>query len=235
DVFLCTSDKDCRQLIDDRVRLYNLRKRQEFGRAELQTDWGVTPEQVVDLQTLVGDSVDNVPGVPGIGVKTAAKLLQECGTLENLLANLDKVSGKKRQQELRDAGPKIALSRRLVRLATDVPVAFDWEGWKLAEPDAPKLVELFRTYGFRSFEAEFRQGTRPEAAEPDLFSGTDGAGEDFPFGANATPTAENTQGELFAGAAPDNWKATYHLVDTKAKFDAFLKDLRKQKRIAIDL
>ena len=103
DVYLCTSDKDCRQLIDDRVRLYNLRKRQEFGRAELLADWGMTPEQVVDLQTLVGDSVDNVPGVPGIGVKTAAKLLQEFGTLENMLANVDKVSGAKRQENLRAA------------------------------------------------------------------------------------------------------------------------------------
>src|SRR5262249_19895675 len=62
DVFVCTSDKDCRQLIDDHVRLYSMRKRQEFGRAELLQDWGITPEQVVDLQALVGDSVDNVPG-----------------------------------------------------------------------------------------------------------------------------------------------------------------------------
>ena len=104
DVYLCTSDKDCRQLIDDHVRLYNLRKHQEFGRAELLDDWGVTPEQVVDLQTLVGDSVDNVPGVPGIGVKTAAKLLQEFGTLDNLLANVDQVAGAKRQENLRAAG-----------------------------------------------------------------------------------------------------------------------------------
>src|SRR5581483_8889158 len=87
EVFVCTSDKDCRQLIGDRVRLYSLRKRQPFGREELLADWGITPEQVVDLQTLVGDSVDNVPGVPGIGVKTAAKLLQEFGTLEAILAN----------------------------------------------------------------------------------------------------------------------------------------------------
>jgi DNA polymerase-1 len=234
DVYLCTSDKDCRQLIDDRVRLYSLRKRAEFGRDELKEDWGVTPEQVVDLQTLVGDSVDNVPGVPGIGVKTAAKLLQEFGTLDNLLANVEKVSGKKRQQELRDAGPKVALSRQLVRLATDVPVEFDWEGWKLREPDAPKLVELFRAWGFRSFEAEFRQANKTDTTEPDLFSGAEASGgEDFPFGANApTPT---TQNDLFAGPSSDGWKAMYHLVDTQKKFDAFLKDLRKQKRFAIDL
>ena len=93
DVFICTSDKDCRQLIGDRVHMYNLRKRQIFGRDELLQDWGITPEQVVDFQALVGDSVDNVPGVPGIGVKTAAKLLQEFGTLDNILANIDKIAG----------------------------------------------------------------------------------------------------------------------------------------------
>src|SRR5262245_11851429 len=88
EVLLCTSDKDCRQLIRDRVRLYSLRKRKEVGRAELREDWGITPEQVVDFQTLVGDSVDNVKGVPGIGPKTATQLLQEYGTIENILANL---------------------------------------------------------------------------------------------------------------------------------------------------
>src|SRR5437762_13134238 len=119
DVLLCTSDKDCRQLLTDRVRMYNLRKRQEFGREELLADWGVTPEQVVDLQTLVGDSVDNVPGVPGIGVKTAAKLLQEFGTLENVLAGVERIPGAKKQENLRAAGPTVALSRQLVRLATD--------------------------------------------------------------------------------------------------------------------
>src|SRR5262249_55548136 len=66
DVWLCTSDKDCRQLLSDRVRLYSLRKMQAFGPKELLDDWGVRPDQVVDLQTLVGDPVDNVPGVPGI-------------------------------------------------------------------------------------------------------------------------------------------------------------------------
>ena len=90
---LCTADKDCRQLLGDRVRLYNLRKHLEFGPDELRADWGIKPEQVIDFQTLVGDSVDNVPGVPGIGEKTAAALLQEYGTVENILANVDNISG----------------------------------------------------------------------------------------------------------------------------------------------
>src|SRR5262249_38847242 len=101
EVLGCTGDKDCRQLIEEARRLYNLRKREVMDRDALKREWGIGPEQVVDLQTLVGDSVDNVPGVPGIGIKTAAKLLQEFGTLDNLLVNIDRVPGAKRQESLR--------------------------------------------------------------------------------------------------------------------------------------
>src|SRR6266481_5534318 len=127
EVFLCTTDKDCRQLIDDRVKLYNLRKHAIFDRAALFEDWGITPEQVVDLQALVGDPVDNVPGVPGIGLKTAAKLLQEFGTLDNILANIDRIPGAKKQDNLRAFREKADLTRRLVRLDTQVPLEMDWE------------------------------------------------------------------------------------------------------------
>ncbi len=112
-------------------------------------DWGVTPEQVVDLQSLVGDAVDNVPGVPGVGVKTAAKLLQEFGTLDKLLANVDKVAGAKRQENLKAAKGVVDLSRRLVRLADDVPVSQDWDAWKLRDIDTPKMLELCRELGLR--------------------------------------------------------------------------------------
>src|SRR5262249_13545196 len=86
DVFLCSGDKDCRQLLNERIKIFNLRKREVFDVAALEKDWGIRPDQVVDLQALMGDSVDNVPGVPGVGLKTAAKLLQEYDTIENLLA-----------------------------------------------------------------------------------------------------------------------------------------------------
>ena len=123
-MFVCTSDKDCRQLIDDQVCLYNLRKHQVFRREELLADWGIAPEQVVDLQSLVGDAVDNVPGVAGVGVKTAAKLLQEFGTLDRLLEKVRENSkasgikgvGPKVWQTLGTCGETVALSRKLVRL-----------------------------------------------------------------------------------------------------------------------
>ena len=71
EVFICTTDKDCRQLLTDHVRMFNLRKKEIYDRDSLLKDWGVAPEQVIDFQSLVGDSIDNVPGVPGIGPKTA--------------------------------------------------------------------------------------------------------------------------------------------------------------------
>jgi len=210
DVFVCTSDKDCRQLIDDRVRLYNLRKREEFGRAELLEDWGVTPEQVVDLQTLVGDSVDNVPGVPGIGVKTAAKLLQEFGTLDNLLNHIDRVPGAKKQDALRACGPTVALSRQLVRLDTAVPLELDWEGWKLRPFDINALLALCQEFGFQSLAGQVRAVGRAGGSAPptpaaqatmqqaELFASAEE--ELFPFGANR---AEQEEGSLPEGPSSD--------------------------------
>jgi DNA polymerase-1 len=235
EVFLCSSDKDCRQLIDNRVRLYNLRKRQVFGRDELLADWGIKPEQVVDLQTLVGDAVDNVPGVPGIGLKTAAKLLQDFGTLENILANIDRVPGAKRQESLRNSGAIIERSRRLVRLSTDVPLALDWDAWRLRDVDGPRLREMFQEWGFHSLANQFRESSRTRADAVQ--------GELFPFGANAPAASGGRQppgGEEQGADAPcspnhDNWQAEYHLIDSEDKFESFYRELRKQKRIAFDL
>ena len=223
-VWLCTTDKDCRQLIDDHVLLYNLRKKMEIGRAELMEDWGVTPEQVVDLQTLVGDPVDNVPGVPGIGLKTAAKLLQEYGTLENLLANIDKISGTKRRENLKSSLTQIALSRKLVTLADDVPLEMTWDDWRLKPWNQEKLVELLREWGFRTMlqhvqssaaPAKNQQGTLFDQTEEELFA----------FGANVDESPEPAS----------TWKSEYHLVNTTEQFQKFLKDLKKQKRFAVDL
>jgi DNA polymerase-1 len=150
DVYICSSDKDCRQLLSDRVKIFNLRKQEVYDAACLFRDWCVTPEQVVDFQTLVGDSVDNVKGVPGIGPKTAGKLLQDFHTLDNLMAHVDEIPGKK-QEAIKASADIIANSRQLVRLKTDVALQEDWDNWRLREWDAPKLVELFRSLGFHRF------------------------------------------------------------------------------------
>jgi DNA polymerase-1 len=222
DVLVCTSDKDCRQLIDDRIKLYNLRKKETLDREGLLREWAVTPEQVIDLQTLVGDSVDNIPGVPGIGLKTGAKLLQQFGTLDNLLANVDKIPGAKKQESLRAAAHTITLSRRLVSLATDVPMKFDWEGWRLGDPDYPRLLALFQQWGFHRFADQVRVMSHDRVErQRELFAVEDAIGTE-------------SNGHARRRRSP-SWQATYHLVDNEADFQAFLTRLREQKRFAIDL
>ena len=110
--------------------------------AALKADWGVTPEQVVDVLALTGDTSDNIPGVPGIGLKTASKLLEEFGDLENLLANIDKVSGAKRKENLRDHAETARLARRLVVLLEDLPLELDWEALRTtaAGPQGPQVA-----------------------------------------------------------------------------------------------
>jgi DNA polymerase-1 len=236
-VLIATSDKDCRQLLTDRVRMFNLRKRTEFGRAELLADWGVAPEQVVDFQALVGDSVDNVPGVPGVGPKTAAKLLQQYGTLDNLLAHLDELPKGKMKENLLANAENVLLSRKLVRLDTNVSLPMDWDAWRVHDYDAARLLPLFEEAGFRGFASKMRSAAKiaistgvaappsgdlfGDIAEPSLAATADDGG-DFAFGA-------------LAPAADDWCYDNYCLVDTPDKFEEFLTALKKQKRFAIDL
>jgi DNA polymerase-1 len=154
DVFIVTSDKDARQLIGDHVRLLNLRTRKEMDAAALEKDWGIRPDQVVDFLALTGDSVDNIPGVPGIGAGYAATFLKEFGTLDNLLENAGKVKGPKKQQALREHADKARLARRLVVLRTDLTLDTDWEALRTQTPDREALLALCTECGFHGFRNE---------------------------------------------------------------------------------
>ena len=146
---LVTADKDCRQLLNEQVSIYNIRKDEMFGPEELLVTWGVRPDQVVDFQSLVGDSVDNIPGVPLIGPKLAEQLLREFDTLENVLANPDKVSGQKRQENLRNFRDQALISRELVRLRSDVPLELDWGSANFSRKNVNELDALFKELGLR--------------------------------------------------------------------------------------
>lgn len=156
DCVLVTSDKDCRQLITAHVRLLNMRKGQLYGAEDLQADWGIAPGQVVDFQALVGDSVDNVPGVPTIGPKTATQLLQEFGTLEDLLSRVDEVKGKK-GEKIRESTDLARLSQQLVRLEKQVPIPVDWHAARLGGMNVDAAVALCQEFGFRSLTDRVRQ------------------------------------------------------------------------------
>ena len=251
DTFICTSDKDCRQLITDRVRLFNLRKREEFGRAELLADWGITPEQVVDLQTLVGDSVDNVPGVAGIGV-------QDGGQAAPGLRHPRQHPGQHRQDPRRQEAGEPA---RLRRHREAEPVArqarrrrarrVDWDDWK--RPARGRRAPLRAVPGV-GLQQPRRPGPRRRR----------GPGRASPAASAPSAAARRARRAMFAGprrscspsgptmmrrrrraadSAPRRERpgrrpvdgATYRLIDTPEAFAPVLAALRAQPRFAFDL
>lgn len=151
-----TGDKDCRQLITDRVAIYNMRKDQMYDAAALLADWGIRPDQVIDYQTMVGDSVDNIQGIPLIGPKIARELLNQYDTLEGIFANADKIAGAKRKQNILEAQPRAALTRQLVRLDTAVPIAIDWRAAQTGAIDPQPVIALCGEFGFHRFAEQAR-------------------------------------------------------------------------------
>lgn len=149
-LFLVTGDKDCRQLISDRVSIYDIRKDVVYGREELARDWGIRPEQVIDFQALVGDAVDNVPGVPLIGPVAARDLLQSYGSLDEALARAGEVKQAKRRENLIAYREQALLSRRLVQLDRSTPISLDWASARWQGFDCQRVGDLFRSLGFRS-------------------------------------------------------------------------------------
>jgi DNA polymerase-1 len=161
---IVTSDKDCRQLITDRVRLYNMRKNAAMGKDALMDDWGVRPDQVVDFQTLVGDPVDNIPGVPLIGPKIARELLQKYDTLEGVYQHIDDLTGKRRENLL--AGRDQAFdTRRLVRLDSYTPIEIPWDEGCCTGFDPEAAMVLFEELGFHSLTDKMRSQIKARPVE----------------------------------------------------------------------
>jgi len=154
---LVTTDKDCRQLITDQVRMFNVRKNLFYNADNLMEDWGIRPEQVVDFQALVGDPTDNVPGVPLIGPKIAKDLLNQFNDLEGVLSNADKISGKKRKENLQNGRDAAMLSLELVRLREDVPIEWDWDTYRVSPMDQAACESLCVEFGFRGLANQMSQ------------------------------------------------------------------------------
>jgi DNA polymerase I len=148
-----TGDKDLMQLVNDQITLLDTMKNREIGLAEVKDKFGVTPEQVPDVLGLAGDSSDNIPGVPGVGDKTAKKLIQEYGSIEELLKSADKVKGKLGER-LRDNQDMALLCKRLATVKDDVPLDYSWDDFKLSEPDPEKLRTLLQELEFHSLITE---------------------------------------------------------------------------------
>ena len=159
-VTVVTGDKDLMQVVGERVRLLDTMKDKVSGPEEVRERFGGPPEQVKEVLALAGDSSDNIPGVPGIGEKTAKELIGQFGSLENLLANIDGVKGEKRRENLRKFAEQARLSRRLVSLVRDVPLDLDYDNFVLAEPDRSALTALFKEMEFHKLLQEFSADNR---------------------------------------------------------------------------
>ena len=153
---IVTSDKDARQLLDDATSIYLIRKNAYYTPEDLKKDWGVAPSQVVDFQALVGDSVDNVPGVPGIGPKSAGELLKQFGNLDAVLEAAGTLKGKK-YENIAANKESALLSLELVKLRRDIPIEIDWNAGKLDGIDPERLVRLFQYWNFKSLEKRINE------------------------------------------------------------------------------
>jgi DNA polymerase-1 len=182
EVVLATNDKDLFQLVDDRVKVYTTNKADLatpkdthalLGAEAVQKKWGVNPEQIGDVLALIGDTVDNIPGVAGLGPKTAATLVQEHGSIENLLANVDRVKKDALREKLKAARAQIEQNREMVRLDTDLPLPLPLDDLRV-RPQYGELLPVLKRCEFKGLLAEI-------TAEAEA----------------AAPQVKQTQGELF--------------------------------------
>ncbi|WP_033316084.1 5'-3' exonuclease H3TH domain-containing protein, partial [Pseudochrobactrum sp. AO18b] len=143
-VTIISSDKDLMQLVTEQVSMYDGMKDKQISIPEVIEKWGVPPEKMIDLQSLTGDSTDNVPGIPGIGPKTAAQLLEEFGDLDTLLARASEIKQNKRRENIIAFADQTRISRQLVTLKNDVPLEIDLDGLMLEPQDGPKLIGFLK-------------------------------------------------------------------------------------------
>ncbi|WP_051285316.1 DNA polymerase I [Nisaea denitrificans] len=183
-VTVVSSDKDLMQLVDNGVDMYDPMKNRAIGRAEVIEKFGVGPERVVDVQSLAGDSVDNVPGVPGIGIKTAAQLINEYGDLDTLLARAEEIKQPKRRQNLIEFADQARISRDLVRLKDDVEVIEPLERLTVEDPDDATVLAFLKEMEFKRlitrFESELADGA--SASSPGAAPAEGSVGSPNPVG-----------------------------------------------------
>ncbi|MCW5699714.1 MAG: DNA polymerase I, partial [Rhodospirillales bacterium] len=169
EVTIVSSDKDLMQLLGNGVNMFDAMKNVRIGPKEVEAKFGVVPEKMVELQALTGDATDNVPGVPGVGPKTAAQLLHEYGDLDTLLSRIDEIKQPKRRQALLDHVEDIRMSRELVRLRGDVDVPKPLDAFVCSDPDPQTLRRFLEAQGFRNLIARLdvlKADGDPKSAAP---------------------------------------------------------------------
>jgi DNA polymerase-1 len=217
---IVSKDKDLRQLLGGPVRLYDVQSDAFMDRDRMQAEYGYSPEQAIDVQTLMGDSVDNVQGIPGVGEKTAAKLIATYGNVDGILQNVEKLTPKMKENFTLYA-ERLPIARQLVTLKGDVEFEFDAEKCKFEGLNIPALLPHLESLGFTSLLKKFGgpDAAAPPPPKPKI------APDMGLFGSMAEPAPSNPL------TCED---CDYHLVRTEEEFAEFLKELKKQKRFAFD-
>ena len=223
DIRIISRDKDLTQLIDDHVELFDAHKGQTVEPDDMfkTPDMGIAPSMVGDILALMGDTSDNIQGVPGIGPKTAAKLIMEYGSIAGIYDNIESIKGK-RKENLLASRDLLALSRELVTLKEDVKFEFDLDETKYDPThwDVKNISSLFKELGFNRFPDEVKRLAHPVEKE-----------------SKASKPKSSIPGGLF-DMGPDRdhpaYSSGYELIDTKKKLDALIERCRSSDLIAID-
>jgi DNA polymerase-1 len=165
DTVIVTGDKDFIQLVSEHISIWDPMKDKVIDRSTVQKEYGLAPEQMIDVMGLAGDTADNIPGVPGVGMKTAVKLIGEFGSVESLYQHLDRLKSEKQREKLAAAREQAFMSRDLVSIHRDAPVTLAPDAFRVPEPDRTALFDLFSELEFRQLQQEYqRQETPAEKA-----------------------------------------------------------------------
>jgi DNA polymerase I len=200
---IVSSDKDLMQLVTDKVVMFDTMKDRRIGIAEVIEKFGVPPEKVVEVQALAGDSTDNVPGVPGIGIKTAAQLIVEYGDLETLLFRASEIKQPKRREALIENAEKARISRQLVLLDDKVELDVPLDELAVHEPDARKLIAFLKAMEFSALTRRVAEYSQIDPADIEADAGNkSGAGKGDSSPAPVKAKSAGGTSDLFAGTSP---------------------------------
>ena len=220
-VTIVSSDKDLMQLVGNGVEMLDPMKNKVIGIPEVEEKFGVRPERVVDVQALAGDSVDNVPGAPGIGIKTAALLIQEYGDLETLLERAGEIKQEKRRQTLIENAEQIRISKRLVELDCNTPLDFSLESLEVKDPEAEKLMGFLNAMEFRTLTKRVADSLKVPVPEPTV----------APSAAAMAPTTD----EPVEHVAPLPFDHdSYEAVRDRATLERWIAEIREVGHVAVD-
>jgi DNA polymerase-1 len=233
EILVVSKDKDLRQLINDCTKMYDVQNDKVIDAKVMEEECGYSPIEAIEVQTLMGDAIDNVPGIPGVGEKTAAKLVKKYGSADEVLKHLDELTPKMREN-FEKFGDRLAMSRRLVTLKNDVEFDFDVEGCRFVGLNSRALKSYMRKLGFNVLLK--RLGGDDEDSPPETVKRASAATPSplgrFEENLFASPPGDGEPPTL-ANAAT-GMGCRYELVQTEEQFEKFLGELKKQKRFAFD-